>query len=326
VMGTELDETGGLDVEKLRAALARRPRPLVMVGDVAAARLHGGLEVRTTLDPRTQPFLFDHRIDETPVLPGVMGTEAFVEVASVLCPGFHLAAVEEESFLLPFKFFRSRPATLHLSAAASPAGVGEVVVEAALRSVVQPKPELPPQERVHFRARVRMRRAAPQKPRTAFRKPRGLDLGREAIYHVYFHGPAYQVIEKASVGDASVVALMARDLPPNASPADAEALAAPRLLELLFQAAGLWLLVRKETMALPTSLERAFVYRRPDEAKGRGLYAVIAVREDGAAFDGRVVDEKGLVYAEVVGYRTVALPERRTLEPVASPAPLILEE
>jgi malonyl CoA-acyl carrier protein transacylase len=328
VMGAELDETGGLDVEKLRAALARRRRPLVMVGDVAAARLHGGLEVRTTLDPRTQPFLFDHRIDETPVLPGVMGTEAFVEVASVLCPGFRLAAVEEVSFLLPFKFFRSRPATLHLSAVASPAAVGEVVVEAALRSVVQPKPELPPQVRVHFRARVRMRRAAPQKPRTAFRKPapRTLDLGREAIYQVYFHGPAYRVIEKAAVGDASVVALMARDLPSNASPGDAEALAAPRLLELLFQAAGLWLLVRKETMALPTALERAWVYRRPEEAKRKGLYAVVTVREEGAAFDGRVVDEKGLVYAEVVGYRTVALPERRTLEPVASPAPLILEE
>jgi malonyl CoA-acyl carrier protein transacylase len=328
VMGAELDEAGGLDVERLRAVLARRGRPLLMVGDVAAARLHGGFEVRTTLDPRTQPFLFDHRIDETPVLPGVMGTEAFVEIASVLSPDHHLAAVEEESFLLPFKFFRNQPATLHLSAVASPAGIGEVVASVALRSVVQPKPELPPQERVHFRARVRMRRTAPAKPRTAFRKPspRDLELDREAIYRVYFHGPAYQVIRKATVGDASVVALMARDLPPNTSPADADELAAPRLLELLFQAAGLWLLARKETMALPTSLERASIYRRPEEAKGRALYAVIAVREDGAVFDGRVLDEKGLVFAEVVGYRTVALPEHRTLEPAASTAPLILEE
>jgi hypothetical protein len=94
----------------------------------------------------------------------------------------------------------------------------------------------------------------------------------------------------------------------------------------VFQAAGLWLLARKETMALPTFLERASVHRRPEEAKGKGLYAVVAVREDGAVFDGRVVDEKGLVYAEVVGYRTVALPERRTLEPVASATPHILEE
>ena len=131
-----------------------------MVGRVKAARLYGGLAVETTLDPREQPFLFDHQIDGVPVLPGVMGTEAFAEVASVLCPGFHVAAIEDESFLLPFKFFRNQPATLHLSAVASPGGVGEVVVSAELRSVVQPKPELPAQERVHFKARVRMRREA----------------------------------------------------------------------------------------------------------------------------------------------------------------------
>ena len=100
-----------------------------------------------------------------------MGTEAFAEVASVLCPGFHVAAIEDESFLLPFKFFRNQPATLHLSAVGSPGGVGEVVVSAELRSVVQPKPELPAQERVHFRARVRMRREAPAKPTVTFERP-----------------------------------------------------------------------------------------------------------------------------------------------------------
>ena len=57
-----------------------------MVGEVKAARLYGGLEVETTLDPKVQPFLFDHRIDGVPVLPGVMGTEAFAELASVLLP------------------------------------------------------------------------------------------------------------------------------------------------------------------------------------------------------------------------------------------------
>jgi hypothetical protein len=40
---------------------------------------------------------------------------------------------------------------------------------------------------------------------------------------------------------------------------------------------------------------------------------VEAIR-DGEAFDARVVDEKGLVYAEVVAYRTVALPGQRALK------------
>ena len=211
IMGAEYDPTGGLDVEKVQAELAGRKRPLLMVGRVKAARLYGGLSVETTLDPKEQPFLFDHQIDGVPVLPGVMGTEAFAEVASVLCPGFHVAAIEDESFLLPFKFFRNQPATLHLHAVASPGGVGEIVVSAELRSIVQPKPELPAQERVHFKARVRMRREAAAKPKVAFKKPaaKALGIGREPIYAVYFHGPAYQVIERAAVEGDGVVALMA---------------------------------------------------------------------------------------------------------------------
>ena len=181
IMGAEYDETGGLDVAKAEAALAKRERPLLMLGKVKAARLYGGLAVETTLDPAVQPFLFDHQIDGVPVLPGVMGTEAFAELASVLVPGFHLAGVEDETFLSPFKFHRNQPATLHLSAAAAPSAVGEVVVSVALRSVIQPRPELPAQERVHFKARVRMRRDAPDKPKVPFKKPAAEGPRRSAV-------------------------------------------------------------------------------------------------------------------------------------------------
>ena len=40
----------------------------------------------------------------------------------------------------------------------------------------------------------------------------------------------------------------------------------------------------------------------------------VEAQGEGEAFDARVVDEKGLVYVELVGYRTVALPGLRTLE------------
>ncbi|HMA15144.1 MAG TPA: SDR family NAD(P)-dependent oxidoreductase, partial [Kiloniellaceae bacterium] len=315
IMTAEFTPQGGLDLAKAKAALAKREPALVMVGEIRAARLYGGLEVATTLDPKQQPFLFDHQIDGVPVLPGVMGTEAFAAVASVLAPGFQLAAIEDETFMAPFKFHRQQPATLHLSAVATPGAIGELLVRAELRSIIQPRPELPAQERVHFRASVRLRREAGEKPKVAFKKPaaKALSIGKQPIYGVYFHGPAYQVIEKAGVEDGSVVALMADDLGPNASPAHAATVTAPRLLEFLFQAAGLWLIVRKQTMALPTSLERAVFHRPPEEAKERRLYALVDVREEGAAFDGKVVDEKGVVYAEVVTYRTVALPERRAL-------------
>ena len=52
-----------------------------MIGTVELGR-RTALVVRTTLDPVRQPFLDDHRIDGTAVLPGVMGIEAFAEVGS----------------------------------------------------------------------------------------------------------------------------------------------------------------------------------------------------------------------------------------------------
>ncbi len=184
-----------------------------------------------------------------------------------------------------------------------------------MRQSAQPKPEPPAQERVHFRARVRMRRQKPEAPKVAFKKPaaKALPICSEAVYSVYFHGPAYRVVDRAAVEGDGVLAVMTAGLPPNAEPAAAEQVVAPRLLELCFQAAGLWLLDKKETMGLPTSLERATVYRPEEASRDKRLFAVVEARAGGESFDVRVVDDKGLVHAEVVGYRTVALPGRATL-------------
>ena len=58
-----------------------------MVGKITGMGVHSGLTMETTLDPTAQPFLYDHRIDGTPVLPGVMGIEAFAEAALCVHPG-----------------------------------------------------------------------------------------------------------------------------------------------------------------------------------------------------------------------------------------------
>ena len=56
-----------------------------MVGQVGDAG-DGGVVVLTDLDPAIQPFLDDHRIEGTPVLPGVMGIEAFAEAPACSPP------------------------------------------------------------------------------------------------------------------------------------------------------------------------------------------------------------------------------------------------
>ena len=53
-----------------------------------------GLIVETELDPENQAFLYDHKIEDTPVLPGVMGLEAFAELSTLLLPGYRVESIE----------------------------------------------------------------------------------------------------------------------------------------------------------------------------------------------------------------------------------------
>ncbi|HMT21107.1 MAG TPA: polyketide synthase dehydratase domain-containing protein, partial [Promineifilum sp.] len=140
-----------------------------------------------------------------------------------------------------------------------------------------------------------------------------LPIPAEAVYRVYFHGPAYQVLESVDVQGDTAVGLMAAGLPPNTSPADAASIMAPRLIELCFQTAGVWDIRTTGTMALPLGLKSVSVYKQPAEANGSRLYALVTALDGGEAYHARVVDESGAVYLDLKGYRTVELPGNVTL-------------
>jgi hypothetical protein len=244
-----------------------------------------------------------------------MATEAFAQIASLLCAGYRVTAVEDEALEKPFKYYRGQPTTFHLTADARPAEDGQILVATQLKSLIQPKPELPAVEKVHFRASVRMRRKAPAKPKVSFKRPvhRSMPIVQESIYKVYFHGPAYKVLERVQVENDQAIGLMPRDLPPNAAPEGAEALMAPRLVELCFQTAAIWEVAQKRTLALPMALRLLKVYRAEKDAAGHRVYAVVDAVDGGDRFDARVVDETGRVYVELLGYESVTFEENQEL-------------
>jgi NAD(P)-dependent dehydrogenase (short-subunit alcohol dehydrogenase family) len=302
ILAKEWDETGGLD-PFARRLVAAGP----MSGRVVAFLLHGGLVVETELDQKVQPFLFDHRIDGTPVLPGVMGIEAFAEAAASLLPGFRVAAVEDVAFSAPFKFYRDEPRAVRVEAVLRPDGEG---IEAECRLVGRRTipGQAGAQETVHFTARVRLERgeARPETFAAALESP-VTPLGAADIYRVYFHGPAYQVLESAWKNGSGVVGLFATPLPPNHAP-DAPTLVSPRLVELAFQTAGVYELGTRGVMGLPLRVARVRAPKAPETATGR-LCAVVTPSASGdGSFDARVVDADGNVYLAVDGYRTVELP------------------
>jgi len=142
------------------------------------------------------------------------------------------------------------------------------------------------------------------------------------IYHIYFHGPAYQVVERAWWDGKRMVGEMAQDLPGNHQPSDSPTLMAPRLIELCFQTAGLWEMGMHNRMGLPLHVEQVSWSRSPQLAEGP-LYAIVTPDEQQESFDAEVVDTAGNRYLQVSGYRTVALPDNIDLKSLKDMRPVL---
>jgi hypothetical protein len=95
-------------------------------------------------------------------------------------------------------------------------------------------------------------------------------------------------------------------LPDNHTPADSPLAIAPRLAELCFQTAGLWEAGRDGQLALPMQVERLRVLRDPAGVKG-ALFSH-ATQSAPGVFDCVVVDDKGKVVLDMVGYHSIAFP------------------
>ncbi|HZD32521.1 MAG TPA: SDR family NAD(P)-dependent oxidoreductase, partial [Candidatus Angelobacter sp.] len=303
----EWDATGGLDTASLAAAKQELGKRGPMVGTITGMGIYSGLTMETTLDPAAQPFLYDHRIDGTPVLPGVMGIEAFAEAAVCVHPGWHIEAIEEVNFLAPFKFYKDEPRIVTIQAVISPQGEN-LVADCRLigRRKLPNQPQ--PQETVHFTARVRVGRQPAQAVKSAVPRLSAETMVKAAeIYRVYFHGPAYQVLERAWWDGQRMIGEMAASLPGNHQPSNLPTLMAPRLIELCFQTAGIWEMGTNSRMGLPQHLRQVSWLRAPQLAEGR-LYAVVTPHPENENFDAEVVDSAGNCYVRMGGYRTVALP------------------
>jgi hypothetical protein len=273
--------------------------------------------VLTELDPTRQAFLDHHRIDGVPVLPGVMGIEGFAEVAAAMLPGWRVTALEDIELSAPFKFYRDEPRTLELHVQPRDRGDGTLIADCRLVG----RRDLPQGEQrsVHFTGRAVLARELPDPPEADAPAEAGDDVGvgADAIYRIYFHGPAYQVVARAWRRDGAVIGRLASDLPSDHEPPGQPTEVAPRLIELCFQTAGIWELGTDGRMALPTHIDRVTRFAAAD-APGT-LAAVVSPREDGSGVDARVVDEQGRVRVLLEGYRTIELPaslDDEALEPI----------
>ena len=270
------------------------------------------------LDPRVHRFLRDHLVGGRPLLSTVMGIETMACAVRRARPDARIESITDvrvgPPYLLPGDGPGSVEVTLSSEALSSEAlssvtlsaeGHGSGAVRCEVRSD-GPEP--------HFTADVVLAGSAdgpPVRP-PGSRRPElaARTVSSAAIYRLYFHGPSFRVIDVAGIDLAgalgrTAVARLARGLPPIVEPAR-RSIAAPLLIELCLQTAGLWDLAAGNAMTIPRSIERVRRFSDVDSDSATALYAVVeaGVDDGGPRFDATVVDAEGRVHLAVDGYRT----------------------
>jgi len=169
-------------------------------------------------NPAVQPFLYDHQINGTPVLPGVMGIEAMAEAARLLYADRHITAIESVDFHSPFKFYRSQPRTVILRATLRWKATYRRRLPADRFRVLHGQTE--PEVTTHFKSRVRLatETSRPAKQKALPKPADGNIVQASDIYRLYFHGPAYQVVESSCVPVPTLSACMPQVCRPNHEP------------------------------------------------------------------------------------------------------------
>ena len=124
-----------------------------------------------------------------------------------MLPGWHVSALEDVDLRALFKFYPRRAAHARAAALLRDGGDGDIVADCRLigRRTLPGKGE---QETVHLTGRAPHPRSAGQPAGGS--SPDGEpsaagEVNRDAVYEVYFHGPAYQVLECAWRADGGVV-------------------------------------------------------------------------------------------------------------------------
>jgi hypothetical protein len=204
------------------------------------------------------------------------------------------------------KYYRNEARTAVVRARPVLSADGKIRVYATLSSA-QKIVGRDPEEKLHFSGVVVLDSSVESRQVQAFNRSEP-EIGREAIYRVYFHGPAYRVLDRVeAAGPNQVIGCMKSDLPLNTTDASHGSLTGPRLIELCFQTAGVWEIGKTGQLALPAALDRVII-RDPGSSNGPLVAEVTANPGDGLSFSARVRDGEGKVHVEFEGYRTSRMP------------------
>ena len=239
------------------------------------------------------PWLADHAIAGTPVLPGVIGLELMAAAALVAYPKGHYLGAEDVLFNAPLKLHRDEPVEVEVRA--TPLGDGVFQCTLSSRRTAKTGRLLVTE---HFSARIHLEDTPLLADLPAAFLPEE-PIESAEIYRRFFHGPRFQVL--LGVEALAVQGIQAVGRVDHRPIADA-LLSAPLVLEAGMQAAGLHRMVFEEMLALPAEIGAISLLKENLEMEN----LTITVWKRGEVYDIDVDDVEGQVL-RVRGFRMIDL-------------------
>jgi phosphopantetheinyl transferase len=275
--------TGELLVAGKLGELAFKPSHALLDG----IELDGdGVVVWRTVSRASDPWIYDHAIDGTPLLPGVIGLELMAAAAVASRPGSRYVGARDVRFLSPVKIHREEPLKILVSA--------KPIADRQIRCVLSSERVARTGRQIvadHFEGTILVDQAEPVEALPSAFFP-DETISRGAIYRRFFHGPAFQVLQDA--GGVARQGLLVDAIVEHAFIASA-LVTRPLILEAAFQAAGLHRMAVAGVMALPASIDLVLLGSHPSDGAVLHLMARANTTSTGTSYDVDVDGPDGAV-------------------------------
>jgi NAD(P)-dependent dehydrogenase (short-subunit alcohol dehydrogenase family) len=250
------------------------------------------------------PFLFDHAIEGTPYVPGVMGIETFVEAAAALT-GARPEGLEDVHFYLPIKLLRRNPQAVRVKAVEA-GGVVSMEIES---DFINSKGVKMGNTRRHFTARVM---GAFESKWNAYKTKVDISgdyaVTKEEIYSKFFHGPSFQVLDGIlKIDNNAVLGVYKKPSQVLFHDGPKRLVSHPMLIEAAFQTCGYRDLAVENRMTLPDSAGKIHIHGRGEPPGKLYILSVFTGQniEGKSVYDAFVFDEKGKLWIEISDYQMI---------------------
>ena len=197
------------------------------------------------------PWMLDHSIKGTPVLPGVIGVELMASLAQFHNPTLEYCGARQVEFSRPVKLHRNQSVRIDVSAVEAEDGQYQCAVKSSRQAATGKTIDAD-----HFSGQILLKpdQDIPDLPDVLF-DPYVLEA--KEIYRHFFHGPRFQVLSRVlELGqDGGCFEGLVQH-----SGIAGGLVTMPLVLEAAFQAAGLHRMIVDHTMCLPAGFDHLEVF------------------------------------------------------------------